>query len=86
MITVKKKNQNEFIVVVEEKGDKTEHLVTLDDNYYRLLTQGQTSKEELIEESFKFLLQRESKGSIFSKFNLKVIRDYFPDFEKEIIK
>jgi len=86
MIEVKRKNQNEFGVVVQEKNTKTEHLVTLDDNYYQLLTQGKITKEELIEKSFKFLLERESKESILSKFNLKIIKSYFPEFEEEVSK
>lgn len=84
MIEVKRKTQEEFIAIVEEEGARTEHAVTLDDDYYQALTQGQITKEELIRKSFEFLLQRESKESILSKFNLKVINKYFPEFEKEI--
>lgn len=84
MVKIKKKNQNEFAVTAEEKGAKTEHRVTLDDDYWQYLTQSKISKEELIERSFEFLLQRESKDSILPKFNLKVIKSYFPEFEEEI--
>jgi len=86
MIDIKKRSQNEFAVVVEGKGDKTQHIVTLDDDYYYLLTQGKISKEELIRKSFQFLLEREPKESILSKFNLKVITGYFPEFEKEVVR
>lgn len=84
MIEVRKTNSDEFAVTVEERGVKTEHTVTLDDDYYRDLTQGNMTKEELIARSFEFLLERESKESILSKFNLKVIKRYFPEFEREI--
>ena len=84
MIEVKKKDQEEFRIKVEEKGDSKEYVVTLEDGYYQDLTQGKITKEELIEKSFKFLLQRESKESILSKFNLKIIKSYFPEFEEEI--
>ena len=86
MIDIKTRSQNEFAVVVEGKGDKTQHIVTLDDDYYYLLTQGKISKEELIRKSFQFLLEREPKESILSKFNLKVIKGYFPEFEKEVVR
>jgi hypothetical protein len=86
MIEIKKKSQNEFAVVVEGEGDKTQHIVSLDDDYYYLLTQGKIDKEELIRKSFRFLLEREPKESILSRFNLKVIRGYFPEFEEEIRK
>jgi hypothetical protein len=84
MIEVKKKDQEEFRVTVEEKGASKEYMVTLEDSYYQDLTQGKITKEELIEKSFRFLLQRESKESILSQFNLKVIKRYFPEFEEEI--
>ena len=86
MIEVKKKDQEEFVVKVEEKGATKEYVVTLEDSYYQDLTQGKITKEELIEKSFKFLLERESKESILSKLNLKIIKSYFPEFEKGMVK
>ena len=86
MIEVRKTNSDEFAVTVtvEERSGKTEHTVTLDDDYYRDLTRGSITKEELIKRSFEFLLERESKESILSRFNLQVIKRYFPEFEREI--
>jgi hypothetical protein len=84
MITIKKENEQEFLVTVEEKGSISNHAVSLDDDYYQKLTGGKMSKEELIEKSFQFLLERESKESILSEFNLRVIKNYFPEYEKEI--
>ena len=84
MIEVKKKDQEEFRVKVEQEGASKEYAVTLEDSYYQDLTQGKVTKEELIEKSFKFLLERESKESILAKFNLKIIKSYFSEFEEEI--
>jgi len=42
------------------------------------------SAEKLIEESFHFLLERESNTSILSSFELPVIGRYFPEYEGEI--
>lgn len=84
MIEVKKKNQEEFLVIVGKEPDNKEYTVTLNDDYWQNLTRGKITKEELIKRSFEFLLKRESKESILSKFNLKVIKSYFPEFEKEI--
>lgn len=84
MIEVKRKTEQEFLVAVKEGDTETEHIVSLDDNYYKDLAQGKVSKEELIKKSFEFLLKREPKESIFSTFNLKIINNYFPEFEKEI--
>ncbi len=84
MIEVERKTDKEFLVVVKEGDTKTEHTVSLDDDYYKSLSQGKISKEELIKKSFEFLLKREPKESILSKFNLKLINKYFSEFEREI--
>ena len=71
-------------MTVTEDGSSTNHRVTLDDEYYTKLTKGRIGKEELIEKSFEFLLRHESKESILSSFNLRVISRYFPQYESEI--
>jgi len=42
------------------------------------------SAEELLRESFLFLLERESNTSILTSFDLPLIGRYFPDYEQEI--
>ncbi len=86
MIEVKKKDSGEFEVTISEGDTKTIHIVTLDEKYYEELTQKRISKEELIKKSFEFLLQRETKESILSRFDLRIISNYFPEFEEEIKK
>ncbi len=66
MIEVKKKSDQEFVVNIKEKGTSTEHLVTLDEEYYKILTDGEMTREELIKRSFEFLLEREPKESMLS--------------------
>jgi hypothetical protein len=36
--------------------------------------------EQLVRDSFAFLLEREPKESIFREFDLSVIKRYFPEF------
>ena len=86
MIEVEKKSTGGFLVIVDERGSKTEHNVELDSEYYQKLTRGKIGEEELIRKSFQFLLERELKESILSRFNLKVIKNYFPEYEEEIKK
>lgn len=38
----------------------------------------------LVEASFAFLLEREPREAILSRFDLSVISRYFPEFESEI--
>lgn len=84
MIQVEKKDKDTFKVTVQDNGSSSNHTVTVDDDYYETLTCKQIPKEELVKKSFEFLLERESKESILSTFNLKVINNYFPEFEKTI--
>ena len=84
VIQVTKKSDQEYLIAITERGSRTEHVVTLDDEYYQNLTDGKITKEELIKKSFEFLLERESKESILSKFNLKIIKNYFPEYEDRI--
>ena len=84
MIEVKKKNEQEFLVTIEEKSSRSEHEVTLEDGYYQDITDGKITKEELIKNSFEFLLERESKESILFKFNVRIIKNYFPEYEEKM--
>ncbi len=84
MIEVKKENENQFKVNLKEGFVSKEYSVTVDDDYYENLTCRNISKEELIRNSIKFLLERESKDSILSSFDLKDIPNYFPEYEKVI--
>ena len=39
------------------------------------------SAEELVADSFAFLLEREPRASILKEFDLSVIRRYFPEYD-----
>ncbi|MGC9317892.1 MAG: hypothetical protein ACP5KN_07655 [Armatimonadota bacterium] len=84
MIEVERRDENTFEVTVEEGGSTSAHTVTVDDDYHETLTGGRISKEELVRRSFEFLLEREPKESILSRFKLQVINRYFPSYEDEI--
>ena len=45
---------------------------------------GGASAEDLLRESFRFLLERESNTSILHSFDLPVIGSYFPEYETDI--
>lgn len=84
-IKITKLENDIYEVNVQTVDAETSHQVTLTDEYWRELT-SDISKEELIENSFKFLLGRESNTSILKTFDLKEINNYFPEFEEEIKK
>ena len=83
-IRVTKIKGGEYAIDVIEGDETTTHRVTLDDAYYHKLTDGAVSPNELIERSFRFLLEREPKESILPSFHLNVIQKYFPEYETTI--
>ena len=62
----------------------TKHKVTLTDNHHKCLTEGRVSREELLDFSFKFLLEREPNTSILSSFDIIVIQNYFTEYKVEV--
>ncbi len=84
-ITVTRIDDNEFRVTVVEGDSQTVHNVTaLDEDSRRY--GGDVPAERLIELSFEFLLEREAKESILTKFDLPLIEHYFPEYPREIRK
>ena len=72
-----------FRVEVSEGSDKTVHEVTATSGDVRNYG-GEAAPERLVEESFRFLLEREPKESILRSFDLPLIERYFPEYPKEI--
>ena len=56
----------------------------LSDEIHNKLTNGKATKKELLDFSFKFLLDREPNTSILSAFELTVISQYFPEYENAV--
>ncbi len=73
------------VEVVEDKSTST-HTVEVKNDYYQKLTGGKITPEDLVIKSFKFLLHREPKEMIMSKFDLPVISRYFPEYEERIME
>ena len=84
-ISIKILSNSEYEVTVKSKTVTT-HIVTLSDEVHKKLTKEKVTKEELLDFSFKFLLDREPNTSILSFFELTVISRYFSDYEKSVKK
>ena len=76
---------NKYEITVNS-STSTKHVVTLTDTFHQNLTNGKATKAELLEFSFKFLLDREPNTSILSSFELTVISQYFSDYENKVRK
>jgi hypothetical protein len=85
-IEVERIDASYFRVRVIEGGSESSHQVTLDPKDHAKLAGASVAPENLIRISFEFLLEREPKESILSRFDLSVIGRYFPEYEREIKK
>jgi hypothetical protein len=81
-IKIKHSGGDEWLVTIKSAAT-THHRVRLTKVELDHLGQGKPA-EVLIEESFRFLLEREPNTSILASFNLLLIGQYFPEYEKEI--
>ncbi|HEY1944603.1 MAG TPA: hypothetical protein VGH40_21015 [Roseiarcus sp.] len=72
----------EFEATIEEPDGTTRHRVSVTRADAARLGGGAAS-EHLVEAAFRFLLEREPKEAILSRFDIKTIARYFPEFERE---
>ena len=70
-----------FDVTVRDDGSQSRHRVTMSRDWAAQFAQ---EPERLIEAAFRFLLDRERKESILSRFDISVIGSYFPEFSREM--
>ena len=73
-----------FEVVVREGQGETYHQVTMAQQTCDRLNAGKHTPERCLEAAFRFLLDREPKEAILSRFDVTVISRYFPEFEREL--
>ncbi|MEA3249908.1 MAG: hypothetical protein U9Q03_06190 [Patescibacteria group bacterium] len=87
-IEVKKTGGNEgrsfYSVTVIDGDSSTEHVVTVSGAELTGLVGEGVTGERFVEESFRFLLERESKESILGSFPISEILRYFPEYENDI--
>lgn len=72
-----------FQVTVTEGSGESRHEVSLARKDHERLA-PEHEADQLVEASFRFLLDREPKESILSSFELPVISRYFSAYEDEI--
>ena len=78
-IDVSPESGTTFRVVVTDEDGSSSHMVTVMPSDVERYAPGSTP-EELLEAAFLFLLAREPKEAILSRFELPVIERYFPEF------
>jgi hypothetical protein len=74
----------EFGVEVEEGNEVTGHKVRLPRSFLDDLLLTGVDEEQIVRETFDFLLEREPANSILAEFSLDDVSRYFPDFPEEL--
>lgn len=82
-IEVEPLDGDDYRVEVRDDTGSSRHRVTLPPGKLEELGGGATA-EELLEESFRFLLEREPRSAILSRFEISTITSYFPEYPEEI--
>ncbi len=82
-ISIRQLNDDVFEVTVA-KTSTTTHTVTVTDLSLSDLSDSNVTKTQLLEFSFRFLLEREPNTSILSSFDINVISRYFSDYRDEV--
>lgn len=89
-IRVTETNQSDngwtFLVELGHGEGLIECWVDVDREYWTRLTNRRVEPEDLVLETFKFLLDKEHKELILKKFNLSDVAGNFPMYEAEIKK
>jgi hypothetical protein len=75
-----------FSVAIEETGSRSTHQVTLSRSDHRELGVETEPPEQFVRRCIEWLLEREAKDSILSRFDIREISQYFPRFREEIRK
>lgn len=83
-IIVMQLGPEEFRVIVTDAGAKTDHTVTLPRHARDGLGLRSVPPVSLVEESFRFLLERKEPGDIPTAFVLPTIAGEHPEYPEEI--
>jgi len=75
-----------FAVTVREPGGESFHQVFMSQQTWQRLTGGKYPPERCIDAAFRFLLDREPKEAILGRFDVTLIAQYFPEFERELAR
>jgi hypothetical protein len=70
-----------FDVVVRDARGESRHRVSMEADEAKRWAKLGAEPSHCVEAAMRFLVDRESKKSILSAFDMRVIRRYFPDFD-----
>lgn len=75
---------NEFGVEVVDGAETTSHRVIVPPSLLEDWGLEEVDGEEVVRESFTFLMEREPASSILPEFSLAIISRYYPEYSDEL--
>ena len=84
VIQITPAGRHEFGVEVTEGSETTSHKVIVPPSLLDDWGLEETDSEDVIRESFAFLMEREPASSILPEFSLAIISRYYPEYKNEL--
>ena len=84
MIRITPAGPHEFGVEVTEGTETTSHKVIVPPSLLDHWGLAVTDSENVVRESFAFLMEREPATSILPEFSLAIISRYYPEYKDEL--
>lgn len=84
VISITPAGPNEFGVEVTEGSETTSHRVIVPPSLLKDWGLQETDSEDVVRESFAFLMEREPASSILPEFSLAIISRYYPEYRDEL--
>lgn len=84
VISITPAGRHEFVVEVTEGSDTTSHKVIVPPSMLDDWGLEETDSENVVRESFAFLMEREPATSILPEFSLAIISRYYHEYKDEL--
>ena len=84
MIRITPAGPHEFGVEVTQGDETTSHKVIVPPSLLDDWGLEETASENVVRESFAFLMEREPASSILPEFSLAIISRYYPEYKNEL--
>jgi hypothetical protein len=84
VIQITPAGRNEFGVEVTEGSETTSHKVIVPPSLLDDWGLEESDSENVVRESFAFLMEREPATSILPEFSLAIISRYYPEYKDEL--
>ena len=82
-ISVEQLDVMDFLVTVSNGSEPTQHTVIVTERDHEVYA-PEASMEDLVAETFRFLLEREPQSMVQPHFGLEDVAKLFPEFEFEM--